>query len=136
MSRNSTSAKNVGSTHMAPGFLTAGALNRRPKLAAALKAAKKINSPIIVAKLDRLSRDCPFHHSCFVRRILMGSFREFTSLRLARERYGWSTAAARHLVEGRDYRLRLPMRLYVAVAGSQAHSRNLAAARRPLPRSS
>src|SRR3954471_1009708 len=32
----------------------ADALNRRPELAAALKAAKKIKSPIIVAKLDRL----------------------------------------------------------------------------------
>jgi DNA invertase Pin-like site-specific DNA recombinase len=38
----------------------ADALNRRPQLAAALKAAKKIKSPIIVAKLDRLSRDVHF----------------------------------------------------------------------------
>jgi DNA invertase Pin-like site-specific DNA recombinase len=36
------------------------ALNRRPQLAAALKAAKKLKSPIIVAKLDRLSRDVHF----------------------------------------------------------------------------
>src|SRR4030088_3398964 len=35
-------------------------VNRRPQLAAALKAAKKIKSPIIVAKLDRLSRDVNF----------------------------------------------------------------------------
>jgi DNA-binding phage protein len=33
---------------------------RRPQLAAALKAAKRLKSPIIVAKLDRLSRDVHF----------------------------------------------------------------------------
>src|SRR6476661_6507538 len=38
----------------------ADALDRRPQLAAALKAAKKIKAPIIVAKLDRLSRDVHF----------------------------------------------------------------------------
>jgi DNA invertase Pin-like site-specific DNA recombinase len=38
----------------------ADALNRRPQLGAALKAAKKMKSPIIVAKLDRLSRDVHF----------------------------------------------------------------------------
>ena len=36
------------------------ALERRPQLAAALAAAKKIKAPIIVAKLDRLSRDVHF----------------------------------------------------------------------------
>jgi DNA invertase Pin-like site-specific DNA recombinase len=36
------------------------ALDRRPQLAAALKAARKLKSPIIVAKLDRLSRDVHF----------------------------------------------------------------------------
>jgi DNA invertase Pin-like site-specific DNA recombinase len=40
----------------------ADALDRRPQLAAALKAARKINKgcPVIVAKLDRLSRDVHF----------------------------------------------------------------------------
>jgi DNA invertase Pin-like site-specific DNA recombinase len=38
----------------------ADALDRRPKLAAALKAARKHKAPIIVAKLDRLSRDVHF----------------------------------------------------------------------------
>ncbi len=39
----------------------ADALDRRPQLAAALKVAKKNNkAPIIVAKLDRLSRDVHF----------------------------------------------------------------------------
>lgn len=38
----------------------ADALERRPKLAAALKVARKHNAPIIVAKLDRLSRDVHF----------------------------------------------------------------------------
>src|SRR3954469_15834698 len=36
------------------------ALERRPKLAAAIKAAKKIRGPVVVAKLDRLSRDVNF----------------------------------------------------------------------------
>jgi DNA invertase Pin-like site-specific DNA recombinase len=39
----------------------ADALDRRPQLSAALAAARKLKAPIIVAKLDRLSRDCPFH---------------------------------------------------------------------------
>jgi len=38
----------------------ADALDRRPQLAAALKAARKAKAPIIVAKLDRLSRDVHF----------------------------------------------------------------------------
>jgi DNA invertase Pin-like site-specific DNA recombinase len=38
----------------------ADALDRRPQLTAALKAAKKAKAPIIVAKLDRLSRDVHF----------------------------------------------------------------------------
>jgi DNA invertase Pin-like site-specific DNA recombinase len=36
------------------------ALDRRPQLSAALKAAKQHKAPIIVAKLDRLSRDVHF----------------------------------------------------------------------------
>jgi len=38
----------------------ADALERRPKLAAAIKAARKIKGPVIVSKLDRLSRDVHF----------------------------------------------------------------------------
>jgi DNA invertase Pin-like site-specific DNA recombinase len=38
----------------------ADALDRRPQLVAALKVAKKHKAPIIVAKLDRLSRDVHF----------------------------------------------------------------------------
>jgi DNA invertase Pin-like site-specific DNA recombinase len=36
------------------------ALDRRPELSAALAAARKLKAPIIVAKLDRLSRDVHF----------------------------------------------------------------------------
>jgi hypothetical protein len=36
------------------------ALDRRPQLSAALKTARKHKAPIIVAKLDRLSRDVHF----------------------------------------------------------------------------
>jgi DNA invertase Pin-like site-specific DNA recombinase len=38
----------------------ADALERRPKLAAAIKHARRIKGPVIVAKLDRLSRDVNF----------------------------------------------------------------------------
>ena len=38
----------------------ADALDKRPQLAAALKTAKKLKAPIVVAKLDRLSRDVHF----------------------------------------------------------------------------
>src|SRR5262249_52773050 len=38
----------------------ADALERRPKLDAAIKAAKKAGGPVIVSKLDRLSRDVHF----------------------------------------------------------------------------
>jgi DNA invertase Pin-like site-specific DNA recombinase len=38
----------------------ADALDRRPELAAALAAARKLRCPVIVAKLDRLSRDVAF----------------------------------------------------------------------------
>jgi DNA invertase Pin-like site-specific DNA recombinase len=38
----------------------ADALERRPQLSAALKAAKQIRGPVIVAKLCRLSRDVHF----------------------------------------------------------------------------
>lgn len=36
------------------------ALDRRPKLAAALRTARKAKGPVLVAKLDRLSRDVHF----------------------------------------------------------------------------
>jgi DNA invertase Pin-like site-specific DNA recombinase len=38
----------------------ADALDRRPQLAAALAAARRAKAPIVVAKLDRLSRDVAF----------------------------------------------------------------------------
>ena len=38
----------------------ADALERRPQLAAAIKAARKTKCPIVVSKLDRLSRDVHF----------------------------------------------------------------------------
>jgi DNA invertase Pin-like site-specific DNA recombinase len=38
----------------------ADALDRRPKLAAAIKLAKKLKGRVVVAKLDRLSRDVHF----------------------------------------------------------------------------
>ena len=38
----------------------ADALDRRPELAAALAAARRAKSPVLVSKLDRLSRDVHF----------------------------------------------------------------------------
>jgi DNA invertase Pin-like site-specific DNA recombinase len=42
------------------GWLVCVALERRPQLAAAIKAAKKAGGPVIVSKLERLSRDVHF----------------------------------------------------------------------------
>jgi DNA invertase Pin-like site-specific DNA recombinase len=38
----------------------ADAIDRRPQLAAAIKAARKLGGPVIVSKLDRLSHDVHF----------------------------------------------------------------------------
>jgi DNA invertase Pin-like site-specific DNA recombinase len=45
------------------------ALDRRPQLAAALKAAKKAKCEVAVAKLDRLSRDVAFIASLMVQKV-------------------------------------------------------------------
>lgn len=47
----------------------ADALDRRPQLAAALTMARKAKATIIVAKLDRLSRDVAFISDLMVRRV-------------------------------------------------------------------
>jgi DNA invertase Pin-like site-specific DNA recombinase len=47
----------------------ADALTRRPELAAALKAARKARGPVIVAKLDRLSRDVHFISGLMAHRV-------------------------------------------------------------------
>jgi DNA invertase Pin-like site-specific DNA recombinase len=47
----------------------ADALDRRPELKAALAAAKRANAPVIVAKLDRLSRDVHFISGLMVQRV-------------------------------------------------------------------
>ena len=65
----------------AEGFVVAGehvevetgkgadALERRPKLAAAIKAARKVKCPIVVSKLDRLSRDVHFISGLMVHKV-------------------------------------------------------------------
>jgi DNA invertase Pin-like site-specific DNA recombinase len=45
------------------------ALARRPKLAEALKAARKLKAPVIVSKLDRLSRDVAFISGLMAERV-------------------------------------------------------------------
>src|SRR5450631_2992448 len=44
-------------------------LTRRPKLAAALNAARKLKAPVVVAKLDRLSRDVHFVSGLMAERV-------------------------------------------------------------------
>jgi len=45
------------------------ALDRRPQLAAALGAARRLRCPVLVAKLDRLSRDVHFIAGLMVQRV-------------------------------------------------------------------
>src|SRR5215210_2530874 len=45
------------------------ALDRRPELAKALAQARKLKGPVIVAKLDRLSRDVAFVAGLMVQRV-------------------------------------------------------------------
>jgi DNA invertase Pin-like site-specific DNA recombinase len=45
------------------------ALDRRPQLAAALKAARKLKGPVLVSKLDRLSRDVHFISGLMAERV-------------------------------------------------------------------
>lgn len=45
------------------------ALDRRPQLAAALATAKRMRCPVLVAKLDRLSRDVAFIAGLMVQRV-------------------------------------------------------------------
>ena len=47
----------------------ADALDRRPQLAAALSAARKAKCPVVVAKLDRLSRDVHFISGLMAHRV-------------------------------------------------------------------
>src|SRR5687768_14864219 len=47
----------------------ADALDRRPQLAAALAAARRAKCPVIVAKLDRLSRDVAFVSGLMAQRV-------------------------------------------------------------------
>jgi DNA invertase Pin-like site-specific DNA recombinase len=47
----------------------ADALDRRPQLSAAIKAAKKAGGPVIVSKLDRLSRDVHFISGLMAHRV-------------------------------------------------------------------
>jgi DNA invertase Pin-like site-specific DNA recombinase len=47
----------------------ADALDRRPQLAAALRAARRLKASIVVAKLDRLSRDVAFISGLMAQRV-------------------------------------------------------------------
>ena len=47
----------------------ADALDKRPQLAAALRKAKQVKAPIVVSKLDRLSRDVHFISGLMTKRV-------------------------------------------------------------------
>jgi DNA invertase Pin-like site-specific DNA recombinase len=47
----------------------ADAIEQRPQLGAALKAARRLKAPIVVAKLDRLSRDVHFISGLMTRKV-------------------------------------------------------------------
>jgi DNA invertase Pin-like site-specific DNA recombinase len=47
----------------------ADALDKRPQLAAALREAKRLKAPIVVSKLDRLSRDVHFISGLMTKRV-------------------------------------------------------------------
>jgi len=47
----------------------ADALDKRPQLAGALRKAKQIKAPIVVSKLDRLSRDVHFISGLITKRV-------------------------------------------------------------------
>src|SRR6266853_4919283 len=57
----------------------ADALERRPELAAALAQARKAKCPVLVAKLDRLSRDVHFISGLMAQRV------EFIATELGRQ---------------------------------------------------
>ncbi len=50
------------------------ALERRPQLAAALARAKRLKCPVVVAKLDRLSRDVAFISGLMSKRVCCSSW--------------------------------------------------------------
>lgn len=70
--------------HLAEGFTVvetftevetgkgADALDRRPELVRAIKAARKVKGPVIVSKLDRLSRDVAFISGLMAQRVPFG----------------------------------------------------------------
>jgi hypothetical protein len=60
-----------GDGHEAGNRISPGldALDRRPQLAAALEAARKAKCPVIVSKLDRLSRDVHFISGLMAHRV-------------------------------------------------------------------
>jgi DNA invertase Pin-like site-specific DNA recombinase len=66
-------------TEIESGKRVSDTLNKRPQLAAALNRAKQVSGPVIVAKLDRLSRDVHFVSGLMVHGI------EFIACELGRQ---------------------------------------------------
>ncbi len=118
------------------------ALERRPQLAAALKTARRAKAPVLVAKLDRLSRDVHFvsglmahrvefivcelgrQSDPFVLHLYAALAEKERSMISARTRAGLAAAKARGTKLGMSARTRRAMRK-IALSGAQA---NVAAA--------
>lgn len=66
-------------TEVESGKRVSDTLSKRPQLAAALAAAEMVHGPVIVAKLDRLSRDVHFISGLMVHRV------EFIACELGRQ---------------------------------------------------
>ncbi|HEY6482947.1 MAG TPA: recombinase family protein, partial [Steroidobacteraceae bacterium] len=116
----------------------ADALERRPKLAEALKAARKAKSPVLVAKLDRLSRDVHFisglmshrvefvvcdlgrQSDPFVLHLYAALAEKERSMIAARTRAGLSAAKRRGTKLGMDAKSKADGRA-IAVLGAQAN---------------
>src|SRR5258708_4734441 len=115
------------------------ALERRPKLAAALKAARKAKAPVLVAKLDRLSRDVHFisglmsqrvefvvcdlgrQSDPFVLHLYAALAEKERGMIAARTKAGLAAAKARGVKLGMDARSGLEIRK-IAVKGSDANA--------------
>lgn len=100
----------------------ADALDRRPQLAAALKAAKKARAPVVVAKLDRLSRDVHFISGLMAQRV------EFIVTALGRQADPFVLHIYAALAE--KEREMISQRTKAGLAAAKARGQALGAARR------
>lgn len=95
----------------------ADALDRRPQLASALKAARKVKGPVLVAKLDRLSRDVHFISGLMVHGV------EFIVVDLGKQENPFMLHIFAAVAQ--DERRKISERTKVALAAAKARGTNL-----------